>query len=190
MVNVPGYTHVSNHRPTRKGRGVSILLNNNILFKKCKDLDIFEEGQTESIFMELTARNGKRLVVGSMYKLPNTDPSIYSAHLKQIVKKARNAKGRIQPEIIIGMDHNIDLLKGLTHNPIQQFMDKVSELNLLPTITCPSQITSHSATLIDNMYVSEDLHHSFDSALLISNTSDHLPLITMLKQMKLLNKEP
>ena len=43
MVHVPGYTHVGNHRPSGKGEGVSILLNNNISFKRCKDLDVFEE---------------------------------------------------------------------------------------------------------------------------------------------------
>ena len=71
MVHVPGYTHVGNHRPSRKGRGVSTLLNNNISFKRSKDLDVFEEGLIESIFIEMIATNGKKLVVGSMYKQPN-----------------------------------------------------------------------------------------------------------------------
>ena len=88
------------------------------------------------------------------------------------------------------MDHNMDLLKGLTHHPTQKFIDEIAEVNLLPTITHPSRITTHSATLIDNIYVSEELHHSFDSALLINDMSDHLPIITMLKQTRILNEEP
>ena len=55
MLNVPGYTHVGNYRPTKKGGGVSILLNNNISSKRCKDLDIFQEGLTKSVFIEMTA---------------------------------------------------------------------------------------------------------------------------------------
>ena len=68
MVNVPGYTHVSNHRPTKK------------------------------------------------------------------------VEGKIQPELIIGMDHNVDLLESLTHHPTHSFMDETVEANLLPTITHPSSI--------------------------------------------------
>ena len=190
MVNVPGYTHVGNYRPTKKGGGVSILLNNNISFKRHKDLDIFEEGLTESVFIEMMAKNGKRLVAGNMYKPLNSDPSTFSTHLKQIVANVKNTKGKTQPELIIGMDHNMDLLKGLTHHPTCSFMDKTAESNLLPTITCPSRITTHSATLTDNIYISEELHHSFDSALLINDISDHLLLITMLRQTRIISKEP
>ena len=189
-VNFPGYTHVGNHRPTIKGGGVSLLLNNNITYKRHKDLDIFEEGLTESVFIEAVAKNGKHLVIGSMYKPPNADHGIFSNHLKQIMDKVKVAKGKLQPEVIIGMDHNMNLLKGLTHNPTCKFIDNTSELDLLPTITHPSRITPHSVTLIDNIYVRESLHRSFDSALLINDMSDHLPLIVMLKLTKFINKEP
>ena len=104
--------------------------------------------------------------------------------------KSKAAKGKLQPEVIIGMDHNIDLLKGLTHNPTHKFIDNTLELDLLPTVTCPSRITSHSATLINNIYVSESLHRDFESAIILNDMSDHLPLIAMLKQTKFLNKEP
>ena len=43
-------------------------------------------------------------------------------------------------------------------------------------------------TLIDNIYVSDQLHRSFDSMLLINDISDHLPTIALLKQTKLLNE--
>ena len=88
------------------------------------------------------------------------------------------------------MDHNLDLLKGQTHQPIRQFINKTNDLNLLPTITRPSRITYISATLIDNIHVSEELHHNFESVILLNDISDHLPLITMLRQMRLLNKTP
>ena len=86
------------------------------------------------------------------------------------------------------MDHNLDLLKGQTHQPTRQFINKTSELNLLPTITRPSRITSHLATLVDNIYVSEELQHTFESPILLNDMSDHLPLVTMLRQTRLLNK--
>ena len=66
----------------------------------------------------------------------------------------------------------------------------MDELNLLPTITRPCQITSHSATLIDNIYISQELHWDFESLLLLTDISDHLPLITMAWQTRLIDKAP
>ena len=72
----------------------------------------------------------------------------------------------------------------------QQFIDRVSQLDLHPTITRPTRITHQTATLIDNIFVSEELHHNFESTILLEDISDHLPILTMLKQTRLLNKEP
>ena len=53
---------------------------------------------------------------------------------------------------------------------------------LFPTITQPTRITKQSATLIDNVFVSLNLHKKFDSAILINDMSDHLPMLTLLRQ--------
>ena len=190
MVNVVGYTHVGNYRNTKKGGGVSILIKNGISYKRRQDLDIFQEGGTESIFIEILSKSGKNIVIGSMYRPPNTDITQFSNNISSITSLAQKTKGRCSLEIIIGMDHNIDLLKGSCHNPTQQFITDLSYIDLLPTITRPTRITNHSATLIDNIYVSIQLHRDFESTIRINDLSDHLPVLNMLKQTKLLNKEP
>ena len=88
------------------------------------------------------------------------------------------------------MDHNVALLKGMQHAPTHKFIEDISDLNLLPTITRPSRITHHLATLVDNIYVSKQLHRAFESMILLDDMSDHLPLVALLKQTKVLNKEP
>ena len=60
----------------------------------------------------------------------------------------------------------------------------------MSTITCPTRITQTSATLIDNVFVSAKLHRSFDSAILLSDMSDHLLSLVLLKQTKIFDKEP
>ena len=125
-----------------------------------------------------------------MYRLPNTDISQFSTNITNIISQARMVNGKSLPELIIGMDHNIDLLKGSCHNPTHQFIMDLTDIDLLPTITRPTRITNHSATLIDNIYVSDQLHRNFESAIIIHDLSDHLPSLVMLKQTKLLSKEP
>ena len=53
MVRIPGYTHVGNYRKNKKGGGVSILIKDGISYKRRQDLDGFEEGQTESVLVEI-----------------------------------------------------------------------------------------------------------------------------------------
>ena len=88
------------------------------------------------------------------------------------------------------MDHNLDLLKCHLHEPTKQFHDRLFDLGLFPTITRPTRITQTTATLIDNIFVSEKLYQAFDSCILLNDISDHLPSQALLKQTKVLNKEP
>ena len=62
MVKVAGYTHVGNYRNTKKGGGVSILIKDGISYKRRQDLDIFQEGETESVFIEILSKSGKILL--------------------------------------------------------------------------------------------------------------------------------
>ena len=136
------------------------------------------------------SKNGRKIILGSLYHLPNTGIEQFSDHLIDIINRAKRPNGGTCSELVLGMDHNIDLLRGKQHAQTHKFIEDLSQLDILPTITRPSRITSHSSTLIDNIYVSEQLHRSFESAILMSDISDHLPILAMLKQTKLLNKDP
>ena len=59
-------------------------------------------------------------------------------------------------------------------------MDMMFSLGLYPLIDKPTRITDHSATLIDNIFTNE-LDSKMNSGLLISDTSDHLPIFAVCK---------
>ena len=189
MVKIPGFTHVSNYRKNKKGGGVTILIQEGISYRRRTDLDVFDEGLTESIFIEVRSKNGKQIIFGSLYKPPNVDINQFSEHLSSITNKVRQVKGRHLPEMLLGMDHNMNLLNSAIHPPMHKFIETLGALMLYPTITCPTHITYHSATLIDNIFVMETLHRNFESTILIDDISDHLPTIALLKQMRFMNKE-
>ena len=135
MVNIPGFSHVCNYWKNRKGGGVSILLRDRITFKRRTDLDIFDEGLTESIFVEIRSKNGKQIILGSMYKPPNVSIDQFSVNLSLIVNNAKKVHGSYSPKIVIGMDHNMNLLNSATHPLTHKFMETLTNLNLHPTIT-------------------------------------------------------
>ena len=62
--------------------------------------------------------------------------------------------------------------------------------NMIPTITRPTRITNSTATLIDNIYTGGNIQHNFESYLLLSDISDHLPTLLLLKQTKVRDKSP
>ena len=125
-----------------------------------------------------------------MYKPPNVGIDQFSEHLSSITYKVRQVQGKHLPEMVLGMDHNMNLLNSAIHPPTHKFIETLSELKLYPTITHPTHITHHSATLIDNIFVTEILHRNFESTILIDDISDHLPTLAMLKQTRLMNHEP
>ena len=51
-----------------------------------------------------------------------------------------------------------------------------------------TRITHSTATLIDNVFVSNQLYRDFELAIILNDMSDHMPLLTLLKQTKFTNK--
>ena len=102
----------------------------------------------ETCSVEIKTSKGQLGIV-SMYRPPNTNSTTFSKTFETILKKVR----RRCKELIVGLDHNLDFLKSDRHNPTNDFIEKVLDLNLLPTITRPTRITKNTATLIDNILV-------------------------------------
>ena len=79
------------------------------------------------------------------------------------------------------MDHNLDLLKCSTHNLTQEFVECNAKYGLTPTINRPTRITKSSATLIDNIFISDNFLGKYFSSILMDDISDHLPCVTVLE---------
>jgi len=75
-------------------------------------------------------------------------------------------------------DFNIDLLNPHNHKRTEDFINTV--FSLYPQITRPSRITSHCATLIDNIFT--------NSIQKINDISDHLPIFTVYDSNYILNR--
>ena len=55
--------------------------------------------------------------------------------------------------------------------------------SFLPLISQPTRITSHTATLIDNIFTNH-LPHAAIIVFFFTDISDHLPIFTLLSQAK------
>ena len=69
---------------------------------------------------------------------------------------------------------NINLMNYNVHYPTNEFLDSLLSNSFLPCILQPTRITSHSKTLIDNLFTNITLPDSiYDN--LTATISDHLP---------------
>ena len=119
-----------------------------------------------------------------MYRPPNSTEGGFITEIIEVICKTNQEKRGL----ILGMDHNLDLLKCTEHKMMQKFLNCLLDNDMLPTITRPTRITQNTATLIDNIFVSSKLYRDFKLGLILNDMSDHLPVLTLLKQTKFTDK--
>ena len=180
MINVPNYPYIGNYRRNKKEGGVGILIHNTLSYKDRKDLELSHTSDLESIFVETKTKQGS-LIIGSLYRPPHTKEKQFLTDYNLLLGKMKREKDK---DILIGMDHNMDLLKAAKNKHTQSFLDYNLEEDLLPTITKPTRISKNCATLLDNIFISRRLQCSFESGIIIIDLSVHLPTLLSPKDIR------
>ena len=171
LVNIPGYKHFFQYWTGRKEGGVSMLVSNELTCKQNENL-CHNESYLESCAMEIQLPYSKP-VVCSVYQPPNTTKNKFNNLFEKLIKKIN----KTTKHSLIGLDHNLDLLKSHWHKPTQSFIETVLSNAHIPCITRLTRITKSSATLIDNILISRDIYNSINCGIAISDLSDHFPCI-------------
>lgn len=172
--SVSHYNAVHSCRQNKKGGGVSIFVDRNFQFIERQELsNSFDKIEVESLFIEIQSSSsfgGKNVIIGCIYRPPDTDVSIFNDVLSSTIELISN-KGRVC--ILLG-DFNIDILKSES-NLSTEFLNIFYASYFHPLIYKPTRITNKSATLIDNIFTNY-FDHMISSGLLLTDISDHLPI--------------
>ena len=171
-VDIKGYNYEGVNREHKRGGGVGILVKDKLIYKTRPDLNKnCQHNSYEHFFIELKGIS-YNVIIGSLYQPPNTDINKFLAEYNDTLERISLEKNK---EVILGMDHNLDLLKQTSHKKTQTFVENTLDHALLPVIMKPTRISRTSATLIDNVLISDKLQSNYTSNILLSNLSDHLP---------------
>ena len=122
--------------------------------------------------------NSKNYIIGSVYRAPNTNQRSFLKEYNILLNLITSEKPY---GIVLGMDHNMDLLKCETHSTTQDFIECNANHDLFPSINRPTRITKSSATLIDNIFLSGNFCGNYYSTIIVDDISDHLPCVTILE---------
>ena len=186
FIDIKDYKYEGVVRKHKKGGGVGILIKNNIKYRVRTDLNATNpENSYEHFFIEVKGTRFN-IIAGTIYHPPNTDIDNFLENYANSLFSIRKDKNK---EIILGLDHNLDLLKQASHRKTQNFIETTLDNLLLPTITKPTRINKSSATLIDNIIISHKLQAGYKSNILISNLSDHLPCLIEINEFYAIKAE-
>ena len=140
-------------------------------YKPRPDLNIYKANQLVSTFVEIINPKKSRIVIGCPYKHPNMDvfdfKSNYLRQVFEIVSKERK-------QVFLLGEFNINLLNYNDHQPTSGFLDSLASNSFIRSILHPTRITSHSKTLIDNIF-SNFISPEIISGSITATISDHLP---------------
>ena len=167
-VTLDGYDFVQTPTKTRCG-GTGFYIRNGYEYEVLKEFSKSEENICESIFIELKRHNKNNLIVGCIYR-HHTSPELF---IDNFLKKTVDNISKKQNKLCTIMgDFNIDLLKYDSVNSSSDFYDLLSSYGYRPLIMQPTRVTSHSATLIDNIFIN-DLETQSTGGNITASISDH-----------------
>lgn len=171
LVNIPGYQFL--HKPREGGHGgVGLLIKDDISFERCISLESRLNHQSyEGIFIKIPFSR-ETLTLGTIYRPPGQNLTDFNNDFENLLSQI---SGKNRKVALVG-DFNINLLKTEVHKASDDFYNCVISHHFLPAITKPTRITSHSLTLIDNLFTNAWLN-IIDSSIVVSDISDHLPIM-------------
>ena len=132
----------------------------------------------EYCILEVKLSN-KLLLIVTLYRPPCSNTKVFVNEYELFLSWLQNQKKMI----ILGCDHNLDLLKSSAHKQTDAFIDLNLDNNLFPCIMKPTRITKMNTTLIDNIFISPCIYDSCSASIIVNDMSDHLPCKVVIKNL-------
>ena len=155
---------------------IGVFLKSNCNFCSRDDVVIFNN-HFESVFLEIpnnVFNTRKNIIIGVIYLPPGTDMDMFNSEFSNLLNAIKTENKLCY---LLG-DYNINLLNYDSHELTAGFINSLYSYGFVPLINRPTRITSHSATIIDNIFTNnhEALIKSCQG-ILVTDLSDHFPVI-------------
>ena len=171
MYPMSGYQSLSAARPEKRGGGVSIYIRSDLHLKHRADLDVMS-ADVECIFSEVTLPSGAVFLIGVVYRPPNSNADAFLAWFGNVLMQIESEK---KVCYLLG-DYNIDLSPSAPNHLSNAFLDTAYSRSFIPLIDSFTRTTSSSQSIIDNI-LTNNLPAKHESAVLMTDISDHYPLL-------------
>ena len=184
-INIDLNGNAIEHTPTEASCGGALLyIDSSLNYIVRNDLKLYKKRELESVFIEIINPKGKNVIVSCIYRHPSMNPTEFTdIYLSELLQKL----SREDKTIMLMGDFNIDLLKYDTNKDSTMFLDIMYTNFLLPYITIPTRVTTHSETLIDNIF-SNNIEDGLIFGNIITTISDHYAQFLLQKNINIEKK--
>ena len=133
---------------------------------------MYKACELESVFVEIVNDGKRNNIYGCIYRHPSMEIDDFNSNFsEQLITKLSHEN---KTSYLLG-DMNIDLLKTDSDESTNSYYNILTSNLFTPHITLPTRITSHSKTLIDNIFSNDPNFNQGVSGNFIFSISDHLP---------------
>ena len=172
IYKLPNYNSAHHVRKNRKGGGVSLFVRSDYDFKTRDDLSMGTGmSEMESMFIELQVTGEKNIIVGAIYRPPDSVTNDFIEGLLCLLDRVNYEKKYC---FILG-DFNLNLLKYKSDTHVEDYLNVLYSTFFYPLIHKATRVKETTATLIDNI-LSNSLSNCLRSGVLYCDVSDHLPI--------------
>ena len=190
-LQLDGYACISQGYSCSRHGGLMIFVKSNYKYRIIEQVN--NSTIWEGLFCEITDETGHfSLIVGDIYKPPrqnNNNENIqqFLDELQPVVEKI----DKLNKNIFLAGDYNIDLLKINERELFAEFLDRMIHNSIFPQITLPTRFSTHSCTLLDNIFCKISDHiKDITSGIILTAISDHLPCFVNVKLQNNICKQP
>ena len=119
----------------------------------------------------------KTKVIVNFYRSPSRDTNNFISLLDHVLNRLDRHSRK---HVMFFGDANVDLIKYDTDSSSQNLIDTLAKYGFAQTVSKPTRVTDHSATLIDHVYTN-NIENTLSSNVLTFDISDHLATLTTTK---------
>ena len=178
-VSLEGFDFV-HHNSLTNARDVGLYIKQGINFNLITKPNLNIEG-CEDIWIDVKMDNNKKVVIGAIYRHPKSNFIDFQTSFVNTIELL-NA---LSATYYIAGDINIDLSKSDKNANVADYVNTLHSMVCSQVIASPTRITANFSSLLDHIYTNNHNQHILSHAL-YSNISDHLPVLIMSKNFKLL----
>ena len=131
------------------------------------------------LLLKLSIQKKSNIIVGVICRHPSMDLTDFNCNY---LNKLLENISKEHKSVFLLEDFNVNLLNYNEHIQTNEFLDSLASNSFIPLILKPARISSHSNTLVDNIF-SNVIDPDIIFVNLTASISDHLPQFPIIPNM-------
>ena len=160
---------VNCRQANERGGGVGAYIHNVLNYTR---LD-YNVTHTESLWLTVNQNCLDKIVIGIIYRKPNTNVDQFQSSLLGVLEEVNVGKTSI---VLIG-DFNIDVSQTIDQK-IYDYLSMIESVGLQQVISSPTRVTNSTSSVIDHIYTNV-YNHAIHSGVIETDVSDHFPIFVI-----------